>query len=94
MQVAGTVQIVQRLPVRGRALHVRSAIGRHACASTASYDLRLSSLKAAHTSNAHRAVCCRYDGMGPATYWAGAPSLADLKCANVTCKSPPDARGC
>ena len=23
----------------------------------------------------------RYDGMGPATYWAAAPSLADLTCA-------------
>ena len=23
----------------------------------------------------------RYDGMGPATFWSGAPSLADLTCA-------------
>ena len=27
----------------------------------------------------------RYDGMGPATFWSGAPSLADLTCA---CYSP------
>ena len=27
----------------------------------------------------------RYDGMGPATYWAAAPSLADLTCGTWHC---------